>query len=291
MKASLAESLSSLSEVDFSLQRSRLRLQAPPSKASSQNGLEDNATEFFNKETVLESGEVVSEARANYLREKSVSMGGCNFVMSRKHRRNPTTPAEELLSIIDKGEEFTTFTSPLHLEETLEGLEAEQAALEETQEKMIDLEMENTDLKKTIDTITASTMDVDKLKCANTTLQLLLFVALAKSENAKTGAEIPRGMFGNAGQLGVQELEAVKEKLSSKNSELLQIQKDLEKNSSELQNLSETWLNGLSMKKESSEAPQTPQKAKDKATSDPRNSALKTTFSKNLASKRSASAK
>lgn len=268
LKASLVESLSNLSEVDFSATRSRLRLQPPPSlDDSSDVGTEATMiAESTDDQSSPSNGDSVLEARTRLFRERSVSMGACSLMMKSQHKRNPTSPAEELLSIIDKQEEeFTTFTSPLHLEETLEGLEAEQQALEETHGKMIHLEMENTDLKKTINSINTLTSEMDNLKCANTALQVLLFVALAKPENAKLSSEIPRGMFGVVGQLGFHELEAVKEKLSTKSSELMQIQKDLEQKNSELQVLSNTWLNGLTLRREAAESPKTPSCAKEKS--------------------------
>lgn len=268
LKASLAESLSNLSEVEFSTRRSRLKLQAPPSAdADSEVGTEATMiAESTDDQTSPSNEDSALEARARLFRERSVSMGACSLMMKSQHKRNPTSPAEELLSIIDKHEEeFTTFTSPLHLEETLEGLEAEQQALEETQGKMFHLEMENTDLKNTINSINTLTSEMDKLKCANTALQVLLFVALAKPEDAKLGSEIPKGMFGVAGQLGFQELEAVKEKLTTKSSELMQIQKDLEQKNSELQVLSNTWLNGLTLRREAAESPKTPSYAQEKS--------------------------
>ncbi|GMH33944.1 hypothetical protein BSKO_01778 [Bryopsis sp. KO-2023] len=249
-KASLAESLSSLSEVDFSAKRSRLKLQPPPRGAGPLPSCENITSTVENASG--DGNDSGTGIVTRCLRERSMSMGGCGLTVS-KHVRNPTTPAEELLSLLDKEDEFTTFTSPLHLEETLEGLEAEQQALEETQEKMIDLEMENCDLKNTINSINTLTSEIDKLKCANTALQVMLFVALAKPENLRIGADIPRGMFGAAGQLELHELEAVQEKLTTKSTELLQIQKVLEKKNSELQALSNTWLNGLGKTKKKKE--------------------------------------
>lgn len=282
-KTSLAESLSNLSEVDFSARRSRLKLQPPPrnavaaAAAASAAATAPPSPSSELKPAVETPAEVAPSGGeggsgsdsgtgivTRCLKERSMSMGGCGMT---KHVRSPTTPAEELLSLLDKEDEFTTFTSPLHLEETLEGLEAEQQALEETQEKMTHLEMENCDLKNTINSINTLTSEIDKLKCANTALQVMLFVALAKPENLRIGTDIPRGMFGAAGQLELHELEAVQEKLTTKSAELMQIQKVLEKKNSELQALSNTWLNGLgkTKKKESAAgvSPQTPRVTKE----------------------------
>jgi len=147
-----------------------------------------------------------------------------------------------------EGNNFTSFTSPLHLEDTLDGLEEEREARANAEGRLLQLEMENQELREGMRTISFLQGEVAKAQGIASTVQVMLFMALAKPERIPL-CTVPRGMFSQSPKLDANELAAVRSKLATKSAELMDMQKELEKKDVELKALSECWLSGASIKK------------------------------------------
>lgn len=74
---------------------------------------------------------------------------------------------------IIKNERFKTFTSLLHLEETLDGLQAEREAREQYEERLMFMELENNKLKHNMEKLNNLESEVNHLKDVNVALQVI----------------------------------------------------------------------------------------------------------------------
>ena len=133
-------------------------------------------------------------------------------------------PANDLIQLIEN-DDYTTFTSPLHLEDTLDGLQAEREAHEETEQKLIDLQIENNELRseakrgETLDT------ELQKMKEHNAILQVLLFFEWNKNRKAALKKTVPLGLTPTT-KCSTAEEELFREVVSKKEKPAKEIKKD-----------------------------------------------------------------
>lgn len=92
--------------------------------------------------------------------------------------------AGDLIGIVE-AHDFTTFTSPLHLEEALGDLPSHKTVQEETEQRLINLQIENEELKNTMNEKSKLQSQMESLLTMNQLLQSLLYIERNKS-NKKT---------------------------------------------------------------------------------------------------------
>lgn len=254
-RMSLADSLSSIDDVSFSMRRNRLRLQPPePDKVPEED--EQKVVEYEDEPAEESQHEIKEQgSSAEIITNVGCAEGehGLVIVGELSPAKEPKNPGEELLHLLE-GNNFTSFTSPLHLEETLDGLEEEVKARITAEGRVLELESENGRLRNEIRMITFLQEEFSKLQGFANTLQVLLFVVVTNPDSIHMGI-IPKGMFRHAHQLEASELAAVRSELASKSAEFMEIQKELGKKNAELKALSECWLCCTGGKKTSSRTP------------------------------------
>lgn len=255
-RASLAESLSSIDDVSFSLRRNRLKFQPADTdkvleKSDEKIAVDDSDSEL---EDIYVSVAETQKIRSPVVNNVGGIQGDCARVVVGEisPAEEPDNPQDELMQLLE-GDNFTSFTSPLHLEDTLDGLEEEREARANAEGRLMKLEMENQELREGMRTISFLQGEVAKAQGIANTVQVMLFMALAKPDRIPLGT-VPRGMFSQSPILDANELAAVRSKLATKSAELMTMQKELDKKDQELKALSECWLSGVSNKKTTSSA-------------------------------------
>lgn len=250
-RASLAESLSSIDDVSFSLRRNRLKFQPADTEKLLERSDEKTAVDDSDSEPedLYVSGADTQKIRSPVVNNVGGIQGDCARVVVGEisPAGEPDNPQDELMQLLE-GDNFTSFTSPLHLEDTLDGLEEEREARANAEGRLVQLEMENQELREGMRTISFLQGEVTKAQGIANTVQVMLFMALAKPDRIHLGT-VPRGMFSQSPVLDANELAAVRSKLATKSAELMAMQKELEKKDHELKELSECWLSGTSIRK------------------------------------------
>eukprot|EP00210_Caulerpa_lentillifera_P000699 g676.t1 len=94
---------------------------------------------------------------------------------------NPSITSGDLIDIVET-HDFTTYTSPLHLEEALGGdLQSNKSVQEETEQKLINLQIENEELKSSVNEKENLNSQMECLMTLNCVLQSLLLIESNKS--------------------------------------------------------------------------------------------------------------
>lgn len=102
-------------------------------------------------------------------------------------------PGNDLIQLIED-DDYTTFTSPLHMEDPLDGLQAEREAREETEQKLINLQIENEELKSSLQSTTELEAKLQTIKAHNAALQMMLFLELNKNRKLNLRCRTPLGL-------------------------------------------------------------------------------------------------
>jgi len=102
-------------------------------------------------------------------------------------------PGNDLIQLIED-DDYTTFTSPLHLEDTLDGLQAEREAREETEQKLINLQIENEELRTSVRCNVDLEAKLQEMKAHNAILQMMLFLELNKDRKQNLKNRTPLGL-------------------------------------------------------------------------------------------------
>lgn len=94
---------------------------------------------------------------------------------------NPNKASGDIIDIVES-HDFTTYTSPLHLEETLVDLKADRNSHEETEQKLINLQLENEELKSSINETSKLNSQIESLCSLNHLLMTLLSMERCKHQ-------------------------------------------------------------------------------------------------------------
>ncbi|CAD7699228.1 unnamed protein product [Ostreobium quekettii] len=204
-RVSLAESLSSLDDVSFSTRRNRLKFEMPPLETPKDvcddTLFEDESdTDIENKSGSEASLGLLSSPRCPVGNNVGAVQGDCARVVvgELSAAGRPDNPRDELMQLLE-GSKFTSFTSPLHLEETLDGLQEEREARENAESRLVELEMENLKLRGGSGKIGDLQSELSKAQEVSRAMQVLLFVALAKPDKLRFR---PKGMFHDPPKVG-----------------------------------------------------------------------------------------
>jgi len=233
-RESLAESLSSLDGVSFSSRRNRLTFQMPalePTKDVCDDSLfDDESDSSFEPKGGSDTNLGLISPRCPVVNNVGAVQGDCARVVvgELSLAERPDDPRDELMQLLE-GSKFTSFTSPLHLEETLDGLQEEREARESAENRLVELEMENLKLRGGSGKIGDLQSELSKAQEVARAMQVLLFVALAKPDKIRFR---PKGMFHDTPKIGDSELAATRSKLTKRNSGIKGIQNELERKSS-----------------------------------------------------------
>eukprot|EP00803_Ostreobium_quekettii_P005174 evm.model.scf_4322.2 EVM.evm.TU.scf_4322.2 scf_4322:4569-5855(+) len=233
-RESLAESLSSLDGVSFSSRRNRLTFQMPtlePTKDVCDDTLfDDESDDSFDAKGGSDTNVDLMSPRCPVVNNVGAVQGDCARVVVGELSvvEAPDNPHDELMQLLE-GSKFTSFTSPLHLEETLDGLQEEREARENAESRLVELEIENLKLRGGSGKIGDLESELSKAQEVAQAMQALLFVALAKPDRIRYR---PKGMFHDTPKIGDSELVATRSKLARRNSGMKGVQSELERKSS-----------------------------------------------------------
>lgn len=109
------------------------------------------------------------------LKEDKINVG------ERQRGSNPNKASGDIIDIVES-HDFTTYTSPLHLEETLVDLKADRNTHEETEQKLINLQLENEELKSSINETSKLNSQIESLCSLNHLLMTLLSMERCKHQ-------------------------------------------------------------------------------------------------------------
>eukprot|EP00210_Caulerpa_lentillifera_P002189 g2103.t1 len=114
-----------------------------------------------------------------------------------KNKMDPNSMSGDLLEMVES-HDFTTYTSPLHFEEALVGLKADRTAREETEQKLINLQLENEELKSSVNETSKLSSQIESLETLNHALLTVLCMERSKHQKRTWYKDFtPNGLSSN----------------------------------------------------------------------------------------------